>query len=106
LSASSDKTVRLWHIYKSDCLCCFYHSSIISTISFHPKDDRYFVSACLAGKLRLWNISEKKVIHWNELTNRENGSNFITAICFCQSGKTIAVGTYDGKCILYQTEVS
>jgi WD40 repeat protein len=89
-------------------LCCFYHSSIISTISFHPKNDRYFVSACLAGKLRLWNISDKKVIHWNELSNTSNGSNgsnFITAICFCQSGKTIAVGTYDGKCILYQTEV-
>ena len=59
----------------------------------------------LIFEFRLWNISDKKVIHWNELSNRENGSNFITAICFCQSGKTIAVGTYDGKCILYQTEV-
>jgi len=29
LSASSDKTCRLWHIYKpAHCLCTFYHNSI------------------------------------------------------------------------------
>ena len=105
LSASSDKTVRLWHIYKNDCLCCFYHSSIISAISFHPNDDRYFVSASLDGKIRLWDISEKKVMRWNELGNRNSISGFITAVCFCQGAKTLAVGTYDGKCVLYQTEV-
>ena len=107
LSASSDKSCRLWHIYKTECLCTFYHSSIISAISFHPKDDRYFISACLDGKLRLWNIAEKKVVLWNELNgpNQSNQSNFITAVSFCQSGKTIAIGTFDGKCILYHTEV-
>ena len=69
-------------------------------------DDRYFVSGCLDGKLRVWNTSEKKVVLWNELANtNQSSTNFITAICFCQSGRTIAVGTYDGKCILYQTEV-
>ena len=105
LSASSDKLVKLWHIYKYECLCSFHHSSIVSSISFHPKDDRYFISACLDGKLRLWNISDKKVILWNDLNNLSQSSdNFITAISFCQGGKTIAVGTYDGKCILYHTE--
>ncbi len=107
LSASSDKTCRLWHIYKPECLCTFHHSSIISAISFHPKDDRYFISACLDGKLRLWSIAEKKVALWNELSSsNQTKNNFITAVCFCQSGKTIAVGTFHGKCILYHTEVS
>lgn len=107
LSASSDKTCRLWHIYKPECLCTFHHSSIISAISFHPKDDRYFISACLDGKLRLWSIAEKKVALWNELnSSNQTKNNFITAVCFCQGGKTIAVGTFHGKCILYHTEVS
>ncbi len=105
ISSSSDKTARLWHIYKHECLCIFHHSSIVSVLSFHPKDDRYFISACLDGKLRLWNISNKKIVLWNDLNNRQNRNSFITAVSFCQGGKTIAVGTYDGKCILYHTEV-
>ncbi len=97
----------MWHVYKKECLCTFYHSSIVSAISFHPKDDRYFVSACLDGKLRLWNIAEKKIALWNDLNMNnlnKNKHNFITAISFCQAGRTIAVGTFDGKCILYHTE--
>jgi WD40 repeat protein len=106
ISASSDKTCRLWHVYKSVCLCVFHHTSIISAISFHPKDDRYFLSACLDGKLRLWSVAEKKVVFWNDLNNlNETSKNFITALSFCQSGKMIAVGTFTGKCILYHTEV-
>ncbi len=80
----------------------------MSAISFHPKDDRYFISACLDGKLRLWSMAEKKVVLWNELNSHQqsasSGRNFITALSFCQSGKTIAVGTFDGKCVLYHTE--
>ena len=65
------------------------------------------MSGCLDGKLRVWNTSDKKVVLWNELANtNQSSANFITAISFCQGGRTIAVGTYDGKCILYQTEVS
>ena len=81
--------------------------SIVSAISFHPIDDRYFISACLDGKLRLWNMSEKKVALRNEIAKKNNqiSTNLITAICFCQSGKTIAVGTFDGKCYLFHTEV-
>lgn len=105
LTASSDKTCRLWHVYKTDCLCVFNHQSIVSSISFHPKDDRYFISACLDCKLRLWNISDKVVVLCNDINNlNRSSSNFITAINFCQNGKLIAVGTFDGKCILYQTE--
>ncbi|CAF1095106.1 unnamed protein product [Brachionus calyciflorus] len=105
LTASSDKTCRLWHVYKQDCLCIFNHQSIISSISFHPKDDRYFISACLDSKLRLWNIADKVVVLSNDLNSlNRSDSNFITAINFCQGGKLIAVGTFDGKCILYHTE--
>lgn len=33
----------------------------MTAIVFHPRDDRYFLSGSLDGKLRLWNIPDKKV---------------------------------------------
>ncbi|XP_035703924.1 WD repeat-containing protein 44 isoform X2 [Folsomia candida] len=101
LSSSMDRTVRLWHISRRECLCCFQHIDFVTAIAFHPRDDRYFLSGSLDGKLRLWNIPDKKVALWNEV----NGpNNLITAANFCQNGKFAVVGTYDGRCIFYHTE--
>ena len=33
------------------------------------------------------------------------GTSLITAANFCQDGKLAVVGTYDGRCIFYDTEV-
>ena len=49
LSSSMDKTVRLWHLSRFECLCYFRHVDFVSAIAFHPRDDRYFVSASLDG---------------------------------------------------------
>lgn len=49
LSSSMDKTVRLWHLSRPECLCFFRHVDFVSAIAFHPRDDRYFVSASLDG---------------------------------------------------------
>lgn len=55
------------------------------------------------GKLRLWNIPDKKVALWNEVDGQ---TRLITAANFCQNGKYAVIGTYDGRCIFYDTEVS
>ena len=68
------------------------------------QDDRYFLSGSLDGKLRLWNIPDKKVTLWNEVGN--NNNSLITTANFCHNGKFAVVGTYDGKCIFYSTEAS
>ena len=121
--------MRLWHISRRECLCCFQHIDFVTAIAFHPRvsrvtfphhkshvyffsfirrsplvsqDDRYFLSGSLDGKLRLWNIPDKKVALWNEV---DGTTRLITAANFCQNGKYAVIGTYDGRCIFYDTEV-
>lgn len=93
--------VRLWHISRKECLCCFQHIDFVTAIVFHPRDDRYFLSGSLDGKLRLWNIPDKKVAVWNEVDGQ---TKLITAANFCQNGKFAVVGSYDGRCIFYITD--
>jgi hypothetical protein len=44
LSASLDKTVRLWHLSQPDCLRAFEHSDFVTSVQFHPTDAQRFVS--------------------------------------------------------------
>ncbi len=35
-----DKTVRLWHISRRECLCCFQHIDFVTALAFHPRNDQ------------------------------------------------------------------
>ena len=93
-----DKTVRLWHISRDECLCCFKHSDFVTSIQFHPRDDRFFLAGSLDSKLRLWSIPDKSVAYWSQL------SDLITAVAFSPDGKIAIAGCLHGLCSFYETE--
>jgi WD40 repeat protein len=67
-----------------ECLCVFQHIDFVTAIAFHPRNDQFFISGSLDGKIRLWNIPDKKVALWNEVDGQ---TKLITAANFCQNGK-------------------
>lgn len=93
-----DKTVRLWHTSRTECLCTFKHADIIPSIQFHPRDDRFFLAGSLDSKLRLWSIPDKSVAYWSQVPD------MITSVAFTPDGKTAIAGTLTGLCLFYETE--
>jgi WD40 repeat protein len=100
LSASMDRTVRLWHYSRSEALGIFQHLDYVTSVAFHPRDPRLFVSGSLDCRLRLWSIQERTVQAWNELPP----GNFITAAAFTRTGKTVVAGTSSGIALLFEAQ--
>ncbi|EDP51970.1 hypothetical protein KXX16_007238 [Aspergillus fumigatus] len=98
LSSSMDKTVRLWHVSRSECLCCFQHSDFVTSIQFHPRDDRFFLAGSLDTKLRLWSIPDKSVAFVAAVPD------MITAIAFTPDGRHSIAGCLNGMCNIYDTD--
>jgi len=98
LSSSMDKTVRLWHVSRSECLCTFKHNDFVPSIAFHPKDDRFFLAGSLDSRLRLWSIPDKSVAYVAQVPD------MITAVAFTPDGKFSMAGCLSGLCMFYETE--
>ncbi|KAH0849666.1 hypothetical protein HID58_096194 [Brassica napus] len=67
LSASMDKTVRLWQVGCNDCLGVFTHNSYVTSVQFDPVNENYFMSGSVDGKVRIWNVSGCNVVDWVDL---------------------------------------
>ncbi|KIL96020.1 wd repeat-containing protein [Fusarium avenaceum] len=98
LSSSMDKTVKLWHMSRSDCLCTFVHKDLVTSIAFHPTDDRFFLAGSLDSQLRLWSIPDKNVAF------QVSAGEFITAVAFSPDGSIAICGVLSGLCTFYTTE--
>ncbi|CAM9361378.1 unnamed protein product, partial [Heterosigma akashiwo] len=98
LSASIDKTVRLWHATREDCLHHFQHSDFVTGVDFHPTQEKLFVSGCFDKKVRLWNIPDGRVKEWIQ------APEIVTAAKFGPDGATVVAGLYHGQIIFYQTD--
>ena len=93
LSASMDRTARLWHVDRTDELACFRHPDFVTAVDFHPREDRYFVSGCFDKKLRIWNIPHERVVEWTHTPH------MVTAAVFSPTGEFAIAGLYQGQCI-------
>ncbi|KAH7629348.1 WD40-repeat-containing domain protein [Sordaria sp. MPI-SDFR-AT-0083] len=98
LSSSMDKTVRLWHISRQECLCTFKHKDFVTRLAFHPRDDRFFLAGSLDTILRLWSIPDKTIAFSAQCPD------LITAVAFSPDGKTAIAGLLNGLCLFYETE--
>jgi WD40 repeat protein len=98
LSSSMDKTVRLWHMSRQECLCIFKHKDFVTSIAFHPTDDRFFLAGSLDAQLRLWSIPDKSIAFSAQLPD------LVTAVAFSPDGKTAIGGVLNGMCLFYDTE--
>lgn len=95
---SQDRTVRLFHPSRNECLCTFKHNAPVLAIAFHPKDDRFFLAGCKDGKLRLWGVPDKRIEFSATV------GDMITAVAFSPDGKTCMAGTVSGSIHLFSTE--
>ncbi|KAK4131583.1 WD40 repeat-like protein [Trichocladium antarcticum] len=98
LSSSMDKTVRLWHMSRPECLCTFKHKDFVTRLAFHPRDDRFFLAGSLDTMLRLWSIPDKAVAFSAQLPD------LVTAVAFSPDGKVAIAGLLNGLCMFYETE--
>ncbi|KAG2310491.1 hypothetical protein Bca52824_022048 [Brassica carinata] len=92
LSASMDKTVRLWQVGSNDCLGVFPHNSYVTSVQFNPVNENYFMSGSVDGKVRIWNISGCNVVDWADLRD------IISAVCYRPDGKGGIIGSLTGSC--------
>ncbi|KAG8070938.1 hypothetical protein GUJ93_ZPchr0006g46341 [Zizania palustris] len=90
LTSSKDKTIRMWKVACNGCLAVFKHGDYVTCVQFNPVDERYFISGSIDGKVRVWSVSEKRVIDWDDTRD------IITAISYRPDGKGFVVGSVTG----------
>ncbi|KAI8535857.1 hypothetical protein RHMOL_Rhmol10G0207200 [Rhododendron molle] len=95
LSSSKDKTVRLWQLGCDECLGVFQHIDYVTCIQFNPADENYFITGCIDGKVRIWGVSEERVVDWVDVRD------VVTAISYHRDGNGFIVGSITGTCRFY-----
>lgn len=83
---------------RPECLCCFQHSDFVTSIQFHPRDDRFFLAGSLDTKFRLWSIPDKSVAFVASVPA------MITSVAFTPDGRYSIAGCLNGLCIIYETD--
>ena len=98
LSASTDKTARLWHRDQAGCLGVFQHKNVVSCVRFHPANEDVFLTGSLDRKLRLWSKKEAHVVEWAQ------SRDLVTAACFTPDGSMVLAGDRAGTLTVFHTK--
>ncbi|DBA73535.1 TPA: WD repeat-containing protein 44, variant 3 [Trebouxia sp. C0004] len=75
LSASMDKTVKLWHISMDECLRTFKHSDFVTALDFHPADDKLFLSGSIDGKASVYTLLAQHCGKGNTMNTEQNNQS-------------------------------
>jgi len=100
ITGSMDKTAKLWHVDRPNCLQTFQHQDFVTSVEFHPLDDRFFLSGSLDNEVRLWSILEKSVSYWRNLGEEV----LVTALAFTPDGLHCMVGGFNGSIFVLETK--
>ena len=118
LSSSVDGYVILWNVNLEEQKAkieCFNHEKIVTSVSFSPTEKSIFITGCLDKIIRIWDISSlldendskninQKKFDINEKYNKDyfNIEEKITSLNYFPSGDGMAIGTHNGKLIIYE----
>ncbi|KAI4343144.1 hypothetical protein MLD38_027680 [Melastoma candidum] len=64
----------------------------VTSVSFNPVDENFFISGSIDGKVRIWYVWRK-------------GGFIVSAVCIRTDGKGAIIGTMTGNCHFYRIEV-
>jgi WD40 repeat protein len=98
LTASIDNKVVLWNILNEDQVKVFDHNDIVSCVAFHPLVDEFFATGSFDKILRIWDITESKVVDW------VSTNDLITAMTFAPDNQHLIVGFFKGVVKIYRID--
>ena len=96
LSASSDKTLRLWDLATGREIRKFEgHSKEVTSVAFSP-DGKTALSGSEDDTLRLWDLRSGR-----EISKFEGHSSVVSSVAFAPDGKTALSGSWDNTLRLW-----
>lgn len=96
LTASDDRTARLWDISNGREIYSFKHAEGVNSAVFSP-DGKYVLTASNDGAARLWDVSTKR-----EVYSFVGHSGSIESAVFSPDGKLVLAVTYDGMAKIWE----
>lgn len=100
VSGSMDRTAKLWHVDREDCLQTFTHEDFVTAVRFHPNDDRFFFLGSLDNHVRLWLILEASVSYSCDLGDKV----LVTALGVMPDGEYCVAGGFNGSVFVLETK--
>jgi WD40 repeat protein len=99
-SASSDKTVKLWHVSDLSCAKVFTgHTKLVRSLCFSPSG-KILASGSFDRSARLWSVEGTDGSCMRTLSGHHD--HLVTAVSFSPDGRTLSSGSMDGSVRLFE----